>query len=220
MAVDVQADCQKWAKVAWTVRGDMWVCDYGATLSMDELDDMADMPVEIPGGEMTVRIALMDEGHRAMDVRRWCLARVPRWWPVKGRAGLQVRHTVATSSTWVDGDELLVYHIDDDSFKRQLYHGYIKGGEKARRYNQPTIHLPEDIDPDFVRELMGEKLQMPKTRKGYDRPEWIKTGTNDYGDVLKYTCVIWAVLGPLVRSEVALRDKTEAEPPAPVAVGM
>jgi len=201
MPADVQSDHQKWGKLAFDRKGNMYVIDWGATLAMEELPDVADDPIKDRiGGEWIVQFGLIDEGdgNKTMSVRRWAIQHAPRWFPAKGRGGLQVRHNVAASESLVDGQSLLTYHFDDDGFKSQLYYSLIRRREHQKKYGYPQLFLPVDVTPEFVAELRSERLVKTK-QGGREIMKWEhnkKIGPNDFGDVLKMGLVLWAILGP------------------------
>ena len=205
MTVDLQNDVQKWVKVAFTLSGDIFVIDWGATLILDEVVECADDPNEIGGESRTVQSGLIDEGFRARSVRRLCFHHEPRFYPVKGRGGLQVKsHVNATESSfetpygWLD---ILVYHVDDDSFKWDLQR--LMRPRAGKEKNRLRLHLPEDVakDADFLAELIAEVPIREKNKYGYEKWGWKKTGANDYQDCLKYALALWSIMEPIVRQK-------------------
>lgn len=207
MITDLQQDCQKSTKLAFNLRGDMFVVDWRITLDLDEIISFADEPVLIPGGEMFVTHALVDEGHRMQDVRRLCLANMPRFWPVKGRGGLQVRAEVGTSTQWCDGQEIITYHIDDDGFKWRLLM-QIRDHKKLKEKGLPRLFLPENVidDAEFVDELTNEHPERRKNELGREVWKWIvpKGKSNDWWDTLKYGLALWNIMAPELRREFGM----------------
>jgi phage terminase large subunit GpA-like protein len=200
MTTDKQGDVLKWSKAAWKLNGEMAIVDYGFTLIEDELLEIADLPVVVPGveGNFIVKLGLIDEGFKTTEVRDFVVRSNGRFFPSKGRGGIQVRHTVHESKTPHKGVVVIVYHYDDDDFKKQLYisrigkHQDILDG-KSR---VPRMWLPEDVDGDFVSELASEKLVEQKNNWGFSKFIWEKTGDNDFGDTVKMHLVMWHVLSP------------------------
>jgi hypothetical protein len=193
---DTQGDHQKWVKIAYDKIGSMYVIDWGATLAMEELPEVADDPIpDAAGGEWIAQAGLIDEGgDKTMAVRRWVLNNTPRWFSCKGRGGLQVRHTLAGSEALVDGQTLLVYHYDDDGYKRQLYYSMIRRRDHQRKYGYPQLFLPVDATPEFIAELRSERLVLVKGRMEWQTNK--KVGPNDFGDCVKEGLVLWTILGP------------------------
>lgn len=203
MTSDKQGDVLKWVKGAFKSTGECAVIDYGFALVEDELVDICKAPVEILGSDerMSGRIGLVDEGFKATDVRDFCLRSEGIFWPCKGRGGIQVRHTVAESKTLHEGDEIIVYHFDDDDFKKQLYISCIGklADIKKGLSRTPRLWLPSDIDRDFVNELSAEKLVEQKTAWGFSKFVWEKTGDNDFGDAVKMLLVLWHIIAPFFK---------------------
>lgn len=203
LQADVQGDVQKWVKCAWLSDGTCYVVDWGETLALPDLLEVADTPVPTcdPDKAIVVQRALVDEGYRAHEVRTFVAPWFPRFCASKGRGGIQVRHAVTFADHAVDRGGLAkipVCHYDDDAFKRELYITRIRKFDPARpdRNPAPRLWLPEDIDRQFVRELMGEKLER-QVDKRYGVPRWVwkSSPPNDWGDAVKMGLVLWAVIG-------------------------
>lgn len=203
-AVDIQGDVQKAVKVAFDKNGDAWVVDWLTTLVLGEASDWAYEPVSGPGGELfTVTDGFIDEGHRQMDVLRMCLAHMPVFWPVKGRAGIQVRDIVGTSPRWCDGEEIIAYHIAEDQFKWQMLR-MIRDREKRRQNGEPVLHFPVDADSDmdFMFEFLSERPVQEKDK--YGRLKWVwkkEKYPNDFPDCVKYCLSIWYIKKPILLPE-------------------
>ncbi|MDQ8206207.1 phage terminase large subunit family protein [Coraliomargarita sp. SDUM461003] len=197
MASDVQQDVKKWAKGVFTTEGELYIVSYGETLSYDELEMVANNPTlcgpENDRREYKTSFGLIDEGHDTKNVRSFCLSTGGRWWPVKGRGGIQVRDVVSESSATHDGRELMVYHCSDDDFKTDLYVGRIGEFERIKQGKSPVprMWLPIYVEERFVAELCAEKRERQKVR---GRMCWVwvdPKDPNDFGDAVKYLLVLW-----------------------------
>lgn len=214
IAADTQDDVKKWVKGCFARNGDLYIVDWGYTLSFEELEDLlADpIPVKVPIGwtaecgmegieSVRPMVGIIDEGgHLGSAVRGFCLRSGGSWWPCKGRGGIQVRRTVHESTADVQGTPLTVYHYDDDDFKKQLYVNRIGKARRIRdgKEKGPTIYLPDDLTGEFIDELVSEKLTKDKDRYGFSREKWEKDRSvpNDFGDAIKELLVVWYVMEP------------------------
>lgn len=225
MGVDKQGDVQKWVKGGFLPSGELAIIDYGMTLAEDELVEVADDPVPIPGEEdpMSVQMGFIDEGFQAKAVRKFVLGTDGLFFSSKGRGGVQVRHTVAESTTIYEGVEQIVYHFDDDGFKKDLYITRIAGrkkisdGKKKGQVTAPYIWFPVDIEQSFAAEMAAEKLVEVKESWGFTKLKWEKTGPNDYGDAVKQLLVMWHVVGPEFQEETPPPEEEKKEPVAAAA---
>lgn len=203
MAVDNQGDHQKYVRGAFDENGDLYIVDWGSTLTLEESDDLVAKGIPRLDGESFVQRVIIDEGGKggtSYDVRKFCLARFPAFFPCKGRGGLQVKNTIGWSDSSIDRgglDKIPVCHFDDDAFKRILYLDRIKkfDAEKCEVYGKPRLWLPEDIDEIFVRELCGEQLIKIINDKGKEEFVWEPKPPNDYGDCVKMLYVLWNIIG-------------------------
>lgn len=214
VAADTQDDVKKWVKGCFARNGDLYIVDWGFTLSFEELNDILEdaIPVNppmgwVPGhgleGVETVRplVGIIDEGgHLTTAVRAFCLRSGGKWWPCKGRGRIQTRHTVNESVADVQGTPLIVYHYNDDDFKKQLYMQRIGKAQRIRdgKEKLPTIYLPEELDGEFIDELTSERLTKKKDKYGFTREFWEKASgvPNDFGDATKELLVAWYVMEP------------------------
>lgn len=214
VAADTQDDVKKWVKGCFARNGDLYIVDWGYTLSFDELNDILGDPIPMnpPIGWVPAHglegiatthplVGIIDEGgHLTTAVRTFCLRSAGKWWPCKGRGRIQTRHTVNESVADVQGTPLIVYHFNDDDFKKQLYIQRIGKAQRVRdgKEKLPTIYLPEELDGEFIDELMSEKLTKKKDKYGFTREHWEKAAgvPNDFGDATKELLVAWYVMEP------------------------
>lgn len=212
-AIDIQGDVQKAVKVAVDSRGSLFVVDWYISLVLQEALEWSLEPVLGPDGtEYFVNAGLIDEGHRAKDVRQLCFdtlidfAAMGRigFYPVKGAASSQVREVIGTSLMWVGGDdEIMAYRIAEDQFKWQLLKLITEHAKHRRTKPGETpppgiIYFPEDCDDDdtFVAEMCNERPIMKKNSFGREKWEWEKLGPNDFWDCVKYTLAVWMIRRP------------------------
>jgi len=199
-AIDLQKDVQKASKVAFDAKGNAFLIDWTTTLVLDDAIAWACEACTLPDGMPAyIERAFIDEGHRTMDVRRACLHNLPTFWPVKGRASVQVREIVSTSASLVDGEEINTYHIAEDQFKWDLL-GMILDRKKHLKNGRPAFHIPFDADDDeqLIDEMCNEHPLKITNKLGKDRWEWKVVGPNDYWDTVKYCLSEWFIARPLL----------------------
>ena len=202
-AIDIQGDVQKTVKMAVDADGNLYVIDWFISLVLSEAVEWGYEPTPGPNGKSyIVTDGFIDEGHRAYEVRRMCVEHCPVFWPVKGRGGIQVRQLIGTSEQWIDGQQILTYHIAEDDFKWQLLKMLVDHEKRGKR-NEPRIFFPVDTEEDdnFLEEMCNERPKMVKTKLGKERWEWEKTGPNDFWDCVKYCLALWAAKRPLLQRE-------------------
>lgn len=227
ITADTQDDVKKWVKGCFARNGDLYIVDWGYTLSFEELMDLMQdpIPISVPfgwkpeqgiSGLETVKplVGLIDEGgHLGSEVRSFCLRSGGLWWPCKGRGGIQVRRTVNESIATVQDQQLIVYHYDDDDFKKQLYINRIGKGQRVRdgKEKLPTIFFPEELTGEFIDEFISEKLSKEKDNYGFTREKWKKDPSipNDFPDAAKELLVIWYVMEPYLTA--AEREKSQTD---------
>jgi hypothetical protein len=228
IGADVQADVRKFVKGGFARNGDLYVFDWGHTLAMDDLIEEALTPIPVgqtwdwpkdktwDGESLPCQQGICDEGHLGLEVRRMCHRSEGLFVPSKGRGGVQVRHgAVAESIAECDGTEMVVYHFDDDAFKKQLYIQRIAGLPKilAGKSKSPRIYFPWDLDAEFADELCSERLGIEVDKFGFPRERWQKDPgvPNDLGDALKQLLVIWYWLSPQLLADADAEDAARAE---------
>lgn len=238
VTADVQGDVKKWVKTGFLPSGEMFVIDWGATLSFEELSMVAADPV--PVGLVPVRsdvtrwraadgwdgpfvqapLGFIDEGHITNEVREFCQRTQQdgtgcQFFPTKGRGGIQIRLTVQESNSSALGLPLKVYHYSDDDIKKMLYIARI--ARRLRPHKSappgPPIHFPSMLDPEFKAELCSEKLAAERVGS-ITREKWVKHPSvpNDWGDALKEALVGWVVLEPLFKDWKPASETEAVEP--------
>jgi phage terminase large subunit GpA-like protein len=156
----------------------------------------------------------IDEGDQQKLVHGFVVRSGFFFLPTKGRGGYQTRgkSLVTPSPRNYEGHEFQAYHFNDDQFKKELYLWRIRDHAKiiSGKSRVARMHVPLDVDQQFVSELMSEKLTITRDKTGWQREEWTKEGgPNDFGDATKGLLVMWHVVG----AEVAAAYDAEQEVP-------
>lgn len=222
MAVDIQKECLKATKAVFTEDGNMYVIDWRELVTFDEVLEFANEPLDTMHGPMIVQAGLIDEGNDKDDVRSFCLATYPRFFPVKGRGEGQAHAMVSESPQWHEGEAVVTYHIDDRSFKWQLlYRLRRQKFSEKRRDKIPELRFPSDVDRDeqFLEELTNEFPTREKNKYGKEVERWRTKGKNDWFDTLKYLLCEWSIMGAALKEArvAAAPPKAEEREPAGVA---
>lgn len=212
LLTDVQQSTMKWVRVAFSTGGDMYVSDWGETASWGGVEEEARGSVKTPEGDFPVEVGFVDEGdgNRAKEIRTFTEA-FDFLFPVKGRGERQIKELVWPSFSQLGEDEILTYHINDHVFKSELLFSRIRGRDKKEAYGGGRLVLPKDVTPDFVAELLNERLEKQRNKYKLWEEKWVKTGTNDYLDCLKYGLALWTLMEPNLRAAGRLpNDKSAA----------
>lgn len=239
---DRQEDVWKWVKTAWRldVVDECFVVDQGECGTWEDLMREADRPVivdhwgDTPEKDRENPIVLtgfIDEGHKTNTVRKLCLSTgrivqlkgkselVLRFYPVKGRGGMQVRDMIWDVESKTDeGFPITVYHISDDDFKSMLYEEAINGRVRVKKQKErgelalaPLLHIFQNPNPKFISELCQERRKPAIVR---NKPVLIwaePKGKNDWGDGLKYGFANAAKLRPMFPRRRLTEIKPETE---------
>lgn len=142
MAVDVQIEVKKWAKLAFLSSGEAFIVDYGECLTFDDLYDIAENRVQVldwgdtPEDERRNPMPAfiwIDEGdgdNSTKDVRDFCARPRSRqhpdhgghWiFPCKGAGGHQIKGAVDEKDREVDDYKFKGYHVSHNEFATELY---------------------------------------------------------------------------------------------------
>lgn len=217
ICADVQGDVRKWVKGGFVLPNTLYVIDWGQTLAFEDLLDeyMEPVPVGRPfewkkttpweGETVICEQGTIDEGYAATKVRRFCLNSEGLFVPTKGRADVQAKRTVVESDAECDGEPVIVYHFNEDAFKKELYVDSISGLDKiiAGKSEAMRIFMPWDLEMAFAEELCSEKLTTEIDRWGFSKEKFKKDPSipNDWGDALKQMPMVWYWLGPRIVEE-------------------
>jgi phage terminase large subunit GpA-like protein len=196
LAVDVQQATMKWVLCAFSAQGDMFVVDWGETPSWDEIRELAEGEIATVHGPYAVDCGVVDEGdgNRVKEVREFT-EQFAHIFPMKGRGKNQINHLIWPSKSPYEGGEILTYHINDGAYKYELVYGRIRDGAKRRKLGKKRLVLPEDVTPEFVKELLGERLEEIRNKYNQVNKEWVRTDhPNDYLDGCKYSLAIWDLM--------------------------
>jgi phage terminase large subunit GpA-like protein len=212
---DTQDDNSKYTLQAFSRNGDQYIIDWGSCLELADLDDVMLRTVRwmerlpdgtIESGEMPVSVCMIDEGgHRTYEVREHAYARFPSVFTSKGSSSsgsiIALRdHRIRKADELAPTMPVVVY--DDNTFKRDLYIRRIArfDPEKFAAYGQARTWLPVNLETEFTRELMKERLE--RDRDG--RLRWNTPKGNDWGDTVKMGLILNTYLSPeLLRAEAA-----------------
>lgn len=212
LLTDVQQSTMKWVRVAFSTAGDMYVSEWGETASWEGIAEEARGVVKTPEGDFPVECGFVDEGdgNRSMEIRTFTEAH-DHLFPVKGRGERQIKELVWPSFSQLGEAEVLTYHINDHVFKSELLFNRIRGREKKESYGGGRLVLPRDVTPEFVGELLNERLEKQRNKYKLWEEKWVKTGPNDYMDCLKYGLALWTLMEPNLRAAGRLpSEKTAA----------
>jgi phage terminase large subunit GpA-like protein len=206
---DVQQATIKWVIVAFSASGDLYLVDWGETGTWDGVAEALETQVKTPAGPKPIECGLIDEGdgNRTKEVRTFT-QQFDHLFPCKGRGERQIKELVWPSFSHLGDDEVLTYHVNDHVFKSELLFDRIRAGEKRRAYGGGRLILPRDVTPEFVAELMNERLEKHKNKYKLWEQKWVKSGPNDYMDCLKYALALWTIMEPSLRAvgRIAAKD--------------
>ncbi len=217
--LDVQLGVKKWVKGAFMPNGDLYIVDWGSTMSYDDLIDEANepVPVGIPwdwpkskpweGETYICDQGGVDEGYETTEVRRFCMRSEDLFVPTKGRGDVTSRRIVVESEGEIDGEPIITYHFDDSDFKKQLYVKRISEVDKiiAGKSKFPRLYYPWELDAAMIDEMASEKLGTEIDRMGFTREKWEKDPNvpNDYGDGVKGCLVLGYWMLPQILAALA-----------------
>lgn len=187
LAADPGERLTHWTVEARIATGESWMVDYGTVLTIEDLLDLPERLVyRVPGTELELspKVGLVDSGDFTERVYAMCARSGGVWWPSKGSS--------AAFGTWGQSEVkghpgLILYTYVDYTAKVSLYLDSIK------QRKPPPYHLPQDVGPDFVAGLSGQRLIEARTQRGVTK-FWKPIAGDHYGDCSKLHRVIWWVL--------------------------
>lgn len=219
LIADTQDDRSKWSIQAFGRNGDQYFVDWGESLELTDLDDIARREIMTRSGVMPITVTLIDEGgHRSFEVRQHVYERWPACLSSRGSTG-SVGSLVSLKDYRIhkedkDSPTIPVIVYDDNTFKRDLYIRRIARfkAERAAAYNQARLWFPEKLESSFTQEFLREHYD-PKTHK------WNTPKGNDYADTAKMGIILWTWISPeLLRADEEERRQNEGLEPAEPAV--
>ena len=213
---DTQQSTMKWAWIAFDRHANLYLVEWGETPSWEVLGEKMSGEIPTVFGPVAIEAGFVDEGdgNRMKEVREFTQSH-DHIFPVKGRGEGQIKELIWPSFSWLDGEEILTYQVNDPAYKNELVFGRILKGEARREYGKRQLILPSDVDPELVKELMGERLTKVANKYKQWVKKWVKTGVNDYLDVVKYALAMWDLMEPAMRDAGRLTDDTETESTPP-----
>ena len=217
LLADTQDENSKLTIQAFGKNGDQYIIDWSACLELADMDHIMERTVRwavrneetglTESGEMPISVAMIDEGgHRTFEVRQYAYDRFPAVFTSRGSPG-GAGSTIAIRDYRIRKDDELaptmpVVVYDDNTFKRELYIRRIARFDpvKAAAYEQSRLWLPINLETEFTRELMKERLE--RDRDG--RLRWNSPKGNDFGDTVKMGLILWNYISPeLLRAQAA-----------------
>lgn len=177
-----------WSVEARNDQGESWVIDYGTVLSVEDLisqEFLAARRYQLPGSEEIVSpmAGLIDSGFLTERVYGVCAKSGGLYYPSKGSDSTFGNYSV----TSIKGMNILLYTYGDFPWKTHLYL------ERIKKKLPPRLHLPMDVDIDFIEGHTGQ--QMIENKNSRIAPfYWKKVARDHYGDCTKLHCVAWAIM--------------------------
>jgi len=189
--VDVQDDrieCDVWG---WAEGTTSWLIDHlvipGSPREAEPWDALAGILARdwrrTGGGTVRVAKACVDTGGRDTAAVYGQLRRLrdPRIAPTKGVDGWN-RAQPVQGPTWVDAlvngrklrHGLKLWTVSVSTWKADLYRRLWLGRGDAADYPPGWVHLPQAIEPEWIKQLVAEQLRTVKDRRGFARQEWAK----------------------------------------------
>jgi len=199
LLADVQA-----TSIPWTVWGmaphDLWLVDHGLSSVLEDLPDIAEGPYTNRNDEeFPCHIQMFDSGFRTTEVYKHHMI-TPRSLVIKGDTGKITTTTAPIRFQQIDrmpnGDKLpkgkgvMLHHLHPRFFRDELGTLLQPLSDDDDYATFPLrLWFHEEIDRDFIDQLLGEMLLSEKKadRYGRKRTYWKKIGRkNDYFDLCHY----------------------------------
>lgn len=241
--VAVTTDCQGthlvWA--TWAIaRWDIWLIDHGfaATVADFDADVTARTYTDAAGRARGVYCALIDTGHRTLELYDYALSRPRFVVPIKGEGGqitsqtepirAQIIGTYPSGQKMPHGEGLTLRHIHPRFFKDRLADAIAASAEvdasgarqrrEALQGGPLRLHFHADIDAGFVSQITGEVLrELPPDRRGNVATVWKRIRQNDFFDCAQYAMALHYMLIPQL--DAALAASAGRQDDAPEASG-
>jgi phage terminase large subunit GpA-like protein len=189
-AADVQGDRIEWDVWAFGIGLSMWLIDSGVILGQPT--DMATWRAltevterqypDAAGRKWTIDAFGCDSGYLSQEVYRW-VATHPlggKIFALDGRGGPSLPAIGSPRKVDVDyqGRKVgaaLLWPVGTHALKLSHYAAVkraINGPDESGIYPAGTMHLPDDVDETYCRQLVSEFLAVVKVRSGHNRTEW------------------------------------------------
>ena len=186
---------------------DAWLIDHGYTSVLEDIPEKSAGPFfDATGNEHVCTRELYDTGYRTTEVYKWLLKSPRTRLAIKGEKGRITSSTAPVRPQKLGsmpsgkplpyGAALILHHIHPSYFKDELAEALnpqevigSDGESQAVPMDELDfrIHFHEDIDGDFVDQIIGEVLVSDDPDKfGVEKQYWKKIGKNDFFDVSQY----------------------------------
>jgi len=208
MHVDVQQTEFYWTMRAWMPDGSRYLIALGRSVSYDELVRISNREwiythEDGTPEEFAMFMGVIDSGYRAKrgaSVYGFVHEQGGRWVASKGGGykGKEAPVVETEVQYRYHGEEVTIPLIqyNDDVMKEHLYRFVIK----ERR--APLWFLPEKLDPDYVEQVIAEKLVEKKNSEGRTYHEWHADTAPNYGDCEKICEIFGFLLPPDVLAKI------------------
>lgn len=213
MHVDVQQTEFYWTQRAWMPDGSRYLIANGRSVSYDELVRISNRAwvfthEDGTTEEFTTFLGIIDSGYRAKrgaSVYSFVHEQGGRWIASKGGGykGKEAPVVETTVQHRYHGEEVSIpfIHYNDDILKEHLYRFVI------RERREPKWFLAERLDPDYVEQIVIEKLLEKKDSEGRIYHEWHAEAPPNYGDCEKLS----EIFGFLLPVEVLLKIREKQD---------
>ncbi len=224
IGIDKQKDHLKLVIGAFEESGELHILDYAAIFSEADLTFLLEnFRVDTPtAGIYPLHAALMDCGHIWASVMDYAfevnqMGIINYFAPARG-VGDPRGHGVIWpyNDTSVPHRPVQVVNFNNQYWENELFrHRIIEARLDKPSLRHPRIHLPQDVDDDFKRELTNGQQTMKKLRgKNFEQLWWEKARPNepnDYADCIEELLIIWDLHKPPTAPEEPSED--EENPP-------
>ncbi len=171
-----------WVVCAISVRGEIWVVDWGTLLGFRTDEQRRGIAAHLTSLEYEGRevpLGLVDSGWSTEEIYSECALLRGQLIPTKGSSagGMGVWNCVPLKTH--NGLELYTYQ--DRAAKIELY------AERIAHARGAGLHLPENVDSDLIGGLSGQTLE----EKRGGQSQWKRIAGDHYGDCVKLCLVSW-----------------------------
>lgn len=209
IGIDKQKDHLKLVIGAFEESGELHILDYAAIFSEADLTFLLEnFRVDTPtAGIYPLHAALMDCGHIWASVMDYAfevnqMGIINYFAPARG-VGDPRGHGVIWpyNDTSVPHRPVQVVNFNNQYWENELFrHRIIEARLDKPSLRHPRIHLPQDVDEDFKRELTNGQQTMKKLRgKNFEQLWWEKARpneANDFADCIEELLIIWDLHKP------------------------
>lgn len=189
MGVDVQEKRLEWAVWGWGIGKSTWLVDKGiidgdttVPATWRELDAIVDRRYpDLLGNAWPIDRVAVDSGYNTQAVYAWCRGK-PKVLAIKGMPG-HLAPAIGTPSLqevnwqgkkWKRGIRL--WPVGTWTLKSEFYANLrktIDGPDADGNFAPGYVHVGEDVDEAYLKQLTAESLQSRQTRAGRIVREWV-----------------------------------------------